>query len=223
MCWVCAADQESMRDGSLDATWRANRWTPEQFAARLRAASVKGCPLFAVPGFSTALVLPDWLHTCDLGVAADTVGQFLWWSLHRLPGNNNKARVSDLWGRVQEYYRATRTASKLHALSLEMIRKPGGKPKLRGKAAQIRALVPFAAQLAHQICKVDVAEDVTVKNCVCLLATLYGFLDQDHWPAELAAQTARRFFLLHAELEKKIGRWSFLAIEAKVSSFFRTD
>ena len=57
--------------------------------------------------------------------------------------------MSALWGEVQGFYKTYNVCDKLSNLVETMIRKDqSSPPKLRGKAAEVRALVPFGEQLA---------------------------------------------------------------------------
>ena len=200
MCWLCGANQGTMKDGSLTAPWRAKRYLKNDFLAMLRAGGIRPCPIFSVPGMHPGLALPDWLHTGDQGVAADCLGQFFWDVKHLLPGNNKKEQVESLWKRIQTWYKTNKIKSQLGNLTPEMIRKEKSAPKLRGKAAQIRALVPFAAELAAELC-VGSQHNQTVKNVVLLLAEVYSYLDVNPWPAQAAATATRKFVLLYQSLE----------------------
>ena len=83
-------------------------------------------------------------------MAADYLGNLFWCVLPKLPGRSRKERVSVLWGEVQHFYRTYNVCDKLDNLVETMIRKDKKTPpKLRGKAAQVRALVPFGVELAE--------------------------------------------------------------------------
>ena len=59
--------------------------------------------------------------------------------------------MSALWGEVQGFYKTYNVCDKLSNLVETMIRKDqSSPPKLRGKAAEVRAFVPFGEQLADK-------------------------------------------------------------------------
>ena len=62
--------------GCATQHWKTNRRTAAAFHSELKEAG-KSCPLWSVPGVSSQLVMVDWLHCCDLGVAADVMGNVL--------------------------------------------------------------------------------------------------------------------------------------------------
>ena len=201
MCWLCGASQGTFKDASMSAPWRFLRYSRNAFLEMLRAKGVRPCPIFSVPGMHPGLALPDWLHSGDAGVAADCLGQLFWEMKDKMPGNNQKERVQALWHRTQAWYDANKIKARLGNMTAEMIRKDSGCPKLRGKASQIRALVPFAAQLALEFCSANNPHENTVKNTVLLLAEIYSYLDVTPWPAAAAATATRKFVLLYRALE----------------------
>ena len=105
-------------------------------------------PLFSSPGFTSQQVLLDWLHTMDLGVTADFLGN-LFYHLVRGPdyieGSTQEQRVRNLFVTMQAYNKEGQPSSRLQNLTLLMIRKStSSSPKLRAKAAEARSLVSFA-------------------------------------------------------------------------------
>jgi hypothetical protein len=134
-------------------------------------------------------------------VAADALGNLFWEALKLLPGANRAQQLESLWGKIQAYYAAGPAGlSKLHSLTLEMIKQTNKGPKLRGKASQVKSLVPFALSLATELCKGSPRLD-TMRNCILQLSLVYKALDQNPWPAREAAAAARKFMLLYAALQ----------------------
>ena len=200
MCWMCSADRDTMKDFSSAASWRSQRNGPNDLLRTLRAAGVRPCPLFSIPLFHPGLVLVDWLHTMDLGVAADMLGNFFQEMLSFMPGNNKKERVKHLWHLMQRWYDNHPEATRLLNLTPEMIKQDQKKPKLRGKASQVKSLVPFAAQLAQQHCHGSNRLD-TMRNAIGHLSFLYVSLDAAVWPMEAAGASARKMLLLYSALQ----------------------
>ena len=104
VCWQCCCQPEDIRDTSLQASWRAQRLSPEQFVARQRMAGARVSPLFSCPGFTTACVRPDWLHTADQGVAADALGNIFLEVVDDMAGPNREAKVKELWRMIRQWY-----------------------------------------------------------------------------------------------------------------------
>lgn len=199
MCWMCSASRDTMTDFSQTAPWRINRRGPNDLLISLRSQGIKPCPLFSIPLFHPGCVLVDWLHTMDLGVAADMLGNFFHEMLSYMAGNNKKERVKSLWILMQRWYDSHPEASTLNHLTVEMIKKDQSKPKLRGKASQVKSLVPFAADLARQHCQGSARLD-TMRSAMNLLAFLYRSLDEPQWPLEEAAAAGRKMLLLYSAL-----------------------
>ena len=106
--------------------------------------------IFAAPGFQVKHIMVDYLHTMDLGVAADCLGNLFLEILRLLPGTRAE-RVSDLWHRMQQWHVVHRPHSQLQTLTWDMIKKDAMSPaKLRAKAGECRALIPFGAALAKE-------------------------------------------------------------------------
>ena len=95
------------------------------------------------------MAMIDWLHTMDQGVLADIVGNVLWDALPLMGARSRAEQAKVLWAMVKAYYAEAKVPSKLDNLTEEMIKAPGKAPKQRGKAAQVRYLLPFAARLAE--------------------------------------------------------------------------
>ena len=86
----------------------------------------------------------------DLGVATDCLGNLFLEVLRLLPGTRAE-RVSDLWHHMKQWYVVHRPHSQLQTLTWEMIKKDATSPaKLRAKAGECRALIPFGAALAKE-------------------------------------------------------------------------
>ena len=77
-----------------------------------------------------------------------------------LPGNTQKERCKNLWMRVQEFYDANQVGDRLQNLTIGMLRKKSGAPKLRSSAAACRALVPFLRSLLSQAGLLDATNNV---------------------------------------------------------------
>ena len=196
-CWLCKATPVTMLEVSAEASWRHEELTAEERLARVRARGVTPCPLFSAPGVSPAVVLPDWLRCMDLGVAADILGNVFWMCLPRLPGTR-KQRVTRLFQRIRDFYQAGHVAHKLGALTEKMIKMPDKPPKLRGKAAEVRAVVPFGKQFAGELLAGGDAQEEAARALARQLANLYLLLEARD-PERMAA-ASRKVAALYVEL-----------------------
>jgi hypothetical protein len=119
------------------------------FLAEQRAAGIIPSTIFSAPGFQVKHIMVDYLHTMDLGVATDCLGNLFLDILSLLPGTRAD-KVSDLWRRLKHWYAYHRPHNQLQTLTWEMIKKDATSPaKLKAKAAECRDLIHFADALAN--------------------------------------------------------------------------
>lgn len=205
ICWCCNASRDgdcSFKDFSLQAGWRQRRYAKGEFWSLLRREGVRPSTLFQSPGLDMSHFMVDWLHTADLGVAADAIGNLFDEIVALLPGQTRKLRVGALWARIKTYYAETRPPAQLQGLTPEMIRVEQKAPKLRAKAAQCRYLIPFAAALAAEFA--DGSEHRrTVASVMAFLLDTCMCLSTVPYDADAAAIAARKFCLLYSSLEQE--------------------
>ena len=101
MCWKFHADKASFKLPGLEAPWRCERYMPGESMATVRHQGLAPCPVFSIPGFTSELILRDWLHTADIGFARDVVGNMFHEVAKLLPGRTKEERVKVLWGKVR--------------------------------------------------------------------------------------------------------------------------
>ncbi len=122
-------------------------------------------PLLSCPGITTSSILPDWLHTVDLGVGCSLLGQVLWEALEALyHGDSRQERLAKLWQDVLMHYKACKPPSSLDCLTLQMIRRrPREVPWLKCKAGESRGLQPLLLTLSsrlHEVHRSDHSQKV---------------------------------------------------------------
>ena len=194
MCWKCGATQQgqcSFRDTGANALWRSTRHTGEEFLLLQTASGVSNSVIFTSPGVKMRYVVIDWLHTVDLGVAQSICGNALFETLEFLEGSSLAAKALTLWNKLKLFYRLKRPPSQFEKLTLEMLRMPGKGPKLRGKAAETRYLVPFVQQLTMEFSHKS-RHAAVVAEVAQHLSNLYMYLDALPFPAELAANECQQ-------------------------------
>ena len=205
ICWKCSASRggaHDYKDCSASAAWRAHRLHGPEFLAKQRAAGITPSALFQSPGFQVKHCMIDWLHTVDLGVVADALGQLFDEIIELLPGANRKERVNSLWQRVRAFYKEFRPPSELQALTPEMVKAPGQPAKLRAKAAQCRYLLPFGAALAKEFSGGS-EHRATVSNLMQYLLEVTVCISTEPYDASRASAACRKFCLLYSALEKE--------------------
>lgn len=202
MCWLCSCTPETWRNVGVDAPWRAERLDHWGFVARLLRRGLEPSPLFGCPGLSTSCFKPDWLHVVDLGIACDFLGNLLLLVSSKFEGGSHKARVAAMWRHLQGWYRAHGVASPLQHLTSTMLQSSSTQPpKLRAKAAQARALVPYASTVADSRLGGNVIEE-TAASMAKELVSCYECLSPSAFDHKKLATHCRRFCLLAVAMER---------------------
>ena len=212
ICWHCNCKLEAVRQFSLDASWRRpeNRLTHYGFVQRLLGQGRRMSPLFAAPGAHTSIFKFDWLHAVDQGVAADFLGNCFWFFLSFEPGNNQEERCSSLWLKVSKFYEDHNVQDKLPRLKLTMLRKKGSSsPKLRSKASEARALIPFVYLHAQSVLSLEDDVHISILNASSHLQKCYSLLSRDSYVPEEMLHHSVRFLQLYTALEQVFddGTW----------------
>ena len=201
-CWLCAATPADRRQASADAGWRAARLSHWQLLARMLQKGGPLSPLLSAPGIRSSCFKIDWLHAVDQGVGADFLGNIFRLLLGKMPGRNAKARLNELWREVKQYYSENDVESKLQTLTFGMIKKKGSPPKLRCKAAEARALIPFAHEAAQKFFSDDDPEEQAAKSMANHLNVMYSALASDMvFRQDIMREHCRLFCILYTTLE----------------------
>ncbi len=98
------------------------RITGKQFMMLQRAEGIQPSTLFACPGTTVDMVMVDWLHTMDLGVLADVIGNVFWDALPLMGAPPRDHRVKSLLSMIQLYYVEAKVPHRLDGLTEEMIK-----------------------------------------------------------------------------------------------------
>jgi hypothetical protein len=203
-CWRCAATPPGIRDCGLAAAWRQQALSHWDLCQRVLSQGLTLSPLFAAPAFRSSCILLDWLHCVDLGVAADFLGNLFWLCHSKLPGNSREEQNKALWALILDYYKIRKPDSMYDGWTLKMVRKTGTcPPKLRGRAGEVRGLVPFGLALAEELLQDADPVEATVKQMARLLAECYNSLAAASFDPEKLAEHSRRFCLLWVGMEAR--------------------
>ena len=202
ICWMCSATPKDIRDCSLLANWRTSRKTAMSFHKQLLLDG-KTCPLWSVPGVSSHIVIVDWLHCVDIGVAADVLGNVLLELVDQYPGSDRHVRMRNLWKDISDEYarQAVPCDNRFPGLRLKSFFVTSKSPKLKGKAAHIRYFVPVLDCIVQDKFPQDNIHNRTVVKCMHNLAECYSCL-QD-FNADKFEISARRLGSLHCALEQE--------------------
>lgn len=89
------------------------------------------------------MYIPDEMHCKHLGADKSFAGSVLRNLTHHVLGGSEAANLKTIWREVQVEYKQTRTQTRFQVITANMIQGKKKLPELRGKAAQIRALLPI--------------------------------------------------------------------------------
>ena len=134
-----------VHEAADDADWRHNRLTTQQFLKRQMETGRRISPIFSVFGVETYLFRVDWLHSADQGVGADLAGNVFEELLPKFPGASKQDKCHALNEKLQAWYDKRGTPDRLKCLELKSFKRPskGQAAKLKGSAAEVRAVIPF--------------------------------------------------------------------------------
>jgi hypothetical protein len=209
ICFKCRAARKGPMAFTCtgpSAPWRSARLSEMEFWGLLHDQGIQPSPLFRIPGVTLASIKLDWLHCVDLGITADCLGNLMHEAIEGFAEGSKEKNLRKLWAYILEFYKKENPASKLHSLTLDMIRAKGNTqaPKLRAKGAQARYLVPFGLQLAKLMEDSDpTTHRKTVTALFQQLAFLTRMVSSDSWDASAASASCQKFCLLFEALSKE--------------------
>ena len=154
MCWLCKASSvvEDLfwTDMNPTAGWRNALWTHEAYLEHLQAKGSDPPALFETIGLRVEHIMPDILHAIDLGITGHILGNIFHECLPKF-GKKQSQQLANLQLEIKSWYKAHKVRSQLQGkLTLDRIRTTASWPKLKGKAAALRNLAPFGAELARK-------------------------------------------------------------------------
>ena len=157
--------------------------------------------MLTAPWVVTKIFRMDWLHVCDLGVAADFIGNFFHEVLELFPGGSKKERCARLFQETLAYYDAYDVADRFDTLLPTFFEPKEGPYKLRGSAAKIRALVPFVWQLAQEMLDMSVPRYAAMRHAAFSLNEVYSALSSQHpSPCETMKEHGMKFAIQYVSL-----------------------
>ena len=203
-CWLCRVQLADLRvPDTAAAPWRWKRYEADDFLQALRAQGRDICELFSLPGVTPRCILPDWMHSADMGVGQDVAAHVFVEALEKMQGATQEARVQALWRLLRAYYETHRVPHdcRLQILELKHFVRAGESKanKLKCKAAHTRHLVPFLAWLSSRYFDASVAREGAVRTVAACLANCYQLQDE---PGEELGKACRKFANAYAALER---------------------
>ena len=208
ICFRCEASPGNYKDCSLQADWRVNRLDHWALMGRFLARGIEISPIFDCPFIKSTCFQMDWLHVADLGISPNFLASLLLLLLPNFDGRNVAGRCSAMFGSLQQWYKDNGIESKLDQLTPSMLKTPKKPPHLRGKGAEIRALVPWVHSLAQSLLRDDDLEEQSAKAAMSHLNNCYSLLSQESYSSASLQEQSRKFALLYVGLEGlKPDRW----------------
>ncbi len=206
ICWKCTANQETLRSCGRNAPWREGRQSERQFYRALQGQGLQLSPLFSAPAFKLSFVVIDWMHTVDLGVGQELVGNVLWELVLEQAAPTQKAGVLMVFRKLKEWYREHKPRSMLDNLTVEMLKpEPSKPPRLKAKAGETRYLVPCMVYLTDHWLEGTLHQQTAAHACRRLFQ-LQQVVSTVPYNAEQAATHCREFCLLYASLAEEAVR-----------------
>ena len=155
--------------------------------------------MFHLPGVSPAIVYPDWMRSGDMGVAQDVAAHLFHEVLPQLPGATVKDRTDALFRAINCYYEAYNVEDRIRSLRHSDFINGGADKanKLKCKAAEARALVPFLPKLAARFCNGADPYSEAVRTATQSLADCYRLFDA---PGAALRASCRKFANAYASL-----------------------
>lgn len=200
-CWRCSAKPSDVFVPAADASWRSQRYSHWDLLQVLRA---KGhvTPLFRCPFLLAGCFRIDWLHCCDLGVAADFLGNFFLAVLTAMPARASyEEKCKILFLHIQAWYKTNGVTDRLQKLKLSMFKREKKAPKLRAKAAEARALVPYAVVAAEKWLTAGTQLHLAIIQAAKHLSSCYDNLNPQTFNPDNLRTSSRLFCLQYAALQ----------------------
>ena len=181
---ACVCNCPQVHEASDDSDWRHARITTQEFIQRQIETGRRVSPIFYVHGVETYLFRVDWLHAVDQGVGADLAGNVFEALLHKVPGRSYAERCRALNEELQSFYEKNGTEDRIKDFShLTFKRKSPTQPaKLRGSAAEVRAIIPFVQQWTQKMCDDSDPQEAAIKLAATHLAHCYQALAESSAP-----------------------------------------
>ena len=143
----------------------------------------------------------DWLHVADQGISADYVANLLLTVARKLPARALSSQVQLLWERLQAWYVRKGVMDRLPRLVPTTLQQPKKAPKLRGSAAQVRALIPFALECSQEFLSLSDPVESAIRTGMHHLHECYRCLAEEMFSPDVLQDNAVRFAQQYVALE----------------------
>ena len=223
-CWKCNMVPGNLKEVAKSASWRMLASRKDHWQCLQQVKSVS--PLFGVPFFHIDLISLDWLHVVDLGVSLDFLGSFFKYLIDQKLTGTVAEKYQHFYSRMQLFYHGHDIKSRLDQFKPSMLlnTSDGSKikfPKLRAKAGESRALIPFAVLVGRDLLdQKNVLEKQLFESAVALDKCYQQLSIENFNAAELNKQSIR-FALFYVSLNEhfdKLGQ-RYFKVKPKLHMF----
>ena len=146
-CSCCGANNSDAPwtacvDGS--SVWQSRIWNNATYAA----AKPGRHRLFRhVPGLGISMYIPDEMHSKHLGIDKSFAASVLKNLTHHVLTGTDQENLTTVVRNIKLEYKKRRTQTRFNTITRTMIHGKAKLPQLKGKAAQIRSLIPILATI----------------------------------------------------------------------------
>ena len=146
-CTCCGANNTDAPwtqciDGNC--AWQLRIYTNATYAA---AKPGRHMLLKHVPGVGVVMYIPDEMHSKHLGIDKSFAGSVLRNLTHHVLVGSDKENLVSILVEIRRDYTVHKTTTRFQTITANMIQGRAKLPQLRGKAAQIRSLLPTLARV----------------------------------------------------------------------------
>lgn len=222
-CWLCDSNRKEKNKSPFDFRDKP-AWKLHDHGGLQKSPPTSHTLLTQIPGGSMAYrVCIDVLHTLDLGVSSRLCGSVLHsWCY---PEACNKAKATsnmrDTWASIQAKYKSMQIQERFTNLNLSQftnVEKPWSQaPLLKGKAAEIRHLIPVLASVARDKANATGGlKESHIAECLHSLACFYDQIYQADF-----FMTQEEGVAAFGHIKKCLRHYAWLQIEAASDILFQ--
>ena len=164
--------------------------------------------IYTIPGFTTARVVPDWMHCCCIGILQYALGHTLFEVFIYLGGvESNKSKCEDVCSKILNMMRMMArfldVDMPIGDLTVTMFKQQKKQPKFKLKAAEGRYILPIIRAMCAYC--LDASSDHAKVRLQCLQALESCYVEMKQWSDASTRRIAvfsQRHLLLYAELTR---------------------
>lgn len=193
-CSLCKATIHgalSWKNCQLQAPWIASQWTPEAWR---QWPGKSACKIFDLSYLTACNVALDYMHTKYLGSDRYQIGSLFYYLVFDVLNLTPKANLAVLWQWIKQCYKRKNTRVRYGAITkLTMFKRKNNIPQMRGKAGEIKHIIPVVAEMWNHFMEPDNAIHKQIKLMLQLNAKMEKILDMYKGCFALPSDDAQKF------------------------------